>query len=293
MGTARAVLAADTMGDVKAEGEAITRESYKTAGGKSASMYRTHVWKGWPVFKNGLTLIACSTTIFVTGPALITAALWACPRTASVVGACGYLAHLFLSRALHTGSMESYWWRAQHFHLAVMEYFGYRLLIEDDVKLRPDRKYVIGTHPHGVYALGQMPFMFTSRHNPLYQLFPFLKNKVQNTGASVVFYIPLLREMFLLAGHVVVSKGTLKHWLKKGHSVGIVVGGEVRLRQDARHCNAHQCGLMHRNPKPFRLNPKPFTCIDLAEQSNITKHWASVMHRCLTSMHIKDVGFRV
>ena len=37
-------------------------------------------------------------------------------------------------------------------------------------ELKADRKYVIGTHPHGEYALGQLPFMFTSKHNPLFQV---------------------------------------------------------------------------------------------------------------------------
>jgi hypothetical protein len=103
-----------------------------------------------------------------------------------------------------------------------MEYFRYQLLIEDDLVLKPERKYIVGTHPHGVYALGQLPFMFTSRHNPLFQLFPFLANTVHMTGASVIYYIPLVREMFLFCGFVVVSKPTLVHWLPRKHSVGIV-----------------------------------------------------------------------
>jgi len=31
------------------------------------------------------------------------------------------------------------------------------------------------------------------------------------------------------AGHLVVSKPTLQHWLRKKHSVGIVVGGEAEV----------------------------------------------------------------
>jgi len=49
------------------------------------------------------------------------------------------------------GSLESYVWRGLDLHLSVMEYFNFRLLVEDDLEILPDRKYVIGTHPHGIY----------------------------------------------------------------------------------------------------------------------------------------------
>ena len=206
----------------------VSRERYTTADGKSASVYRTHVWRHWPAFKNGLTLLTCSTLIFAVGPGLFAGALWACPRPLRLLLGAAYGAHLVLSHAQHSGSMMSRWWRRLDLHLAVMEYFGYRLLVADDVELSPERHYVIGTHPHGVYALGQLPFMCTSPNNPLHRLFPFL-DKTVNTGASVVFYVPGVREMFLLVGHVVVSKRTIERWLRRKHSVGIVVGGEAEV----------------------------------------------------------------
>lgn len=214
-------------GERVALSDVVTREQYKTAEGRSASAYRTHLWNRYPIFKNCCTLLACSTTTFVVGPGLVAGALWACPRPVSWLAGAVYCLHVLFGNAMHTGSLENFWWKSLDLHMAVLEYFGYRLLVEDDLALRADRKYIVGTHPHGVYALGQLPFMFTSRHNPLFQLFPFLANKVHGTGASVVFYIPGIREMFLLAGHVVVSKRTLIHWLKREHSVGIVVGGEA------------------------------------------------------------------
>jgi 2-acylglycerol O-acyltransferase 2 len=225
-------------GGAVALSDVVTREQYKTAEGRSASAYRTRIWASWPLLKNLTTLLACSSSLFVVGPGIVAGALWACPRPVAWVAGAAYSLHVLFGNAMHTGSLESFWWKGLDLHMAVMEYFGYRLLVEDDLVLRPDRKYVIGTHPHGVYALGQLPFMFTSRHNPLFQLFPFLKNKVHGTGASVVFYIPGIREMFLLAGHVVVSKKTLVRWLQRGHSVGIVVGGEAECLAAANNQDA-------------------------------------------------------
>jgi len=181
------------------------------------------------MLKNLTTALTCSSTTFVMGPTLLGFFLWACPRAVSWPLGVVYGLHVLFGNAMHTGSLESYVWRGLDLHLSVMEYFNFRLLVEDDLEILPDRKYVIGTHPHGTYALGQLPFMFTSPYNPLFQLFPFLKDKVHGTGASVVFYIPIVREMFLLAGHIVVSKGTLIRWLSKSHSVGIVVGGEAEV----------------------------------------------------------------
>eukprot|EP00802_Teleaulax_amphioxeia_P016700 Tamp_16824.p1 GENE.Tamp_16824~~Tamp_16824.p1 ORF type:complete len:397 (+),score=69.57 Tamp_16824:1-1191(+) len=210
-------------------GEAITREQYKTADGKSASMYQSHVWRNWPMFKSFMGLFFCGSGIFVVGPAIFAAAVWQLPRVLSIPSLCLYFAHVLFGNAMHTGRLESHWWRKLDLHLAVMEYFRFRLLVEDDLSLHPDHTYIVGTHPHGVYALGQLPFMFTSKHNPLFRLFPFLANKVHGTGATVVYFVPLVREMFLLAGHLVVSKPTLQHWLRKKHSVGIVVGGEAEV----------------------------------------------------------------
>ncbi|MFC0289688.1 hypothetical protein, partial [Kaistia hirudinis] len=71
--------------------------------------------------------------------------------------------------------------------------------------------------------------MFTSYKNPLYRRFPFLRNKVHSTGASIIYFIPFVRELFMIFGHIDVSRSALKRTLNKGSSVGIVVGGEAEV----------------------------------------------------------------
>ena len=91
---------------------------YKTADGKSASIYRTHVWRAWPGLKNVLTLICCSTCTFVLGPSLFVGMLWVCPQQLSIAVGAVYGLHVLFGNAMHKGNLESYRWKSFDFHLA-------------------------------------------------------------------------------------------------------------------------------------------------------------------------------
>jgi len=117
---------------------------YKTADGKSASMYQSHVWRNWPVpqracagpcdaadiartrsltsciacvrarhaqmFKSFMGLFFCGSGIFVVGPAIFAAAVWQLPRVLSIPSLCLYFAHVLFGNAMHTGRLESHWY---------------------------------------------------------------------------------------------------------------------------------------------------------------------------------------
>jgi hypothetical protein len=94
-----------------------------------------------------------------------------------------------------------------------------------DAKLSPDRQYVFAVHPHGIHC---MPLsQFTSYNSEFNKQFPGLVGvKITALCASVMFKLPLVREIFLSWGYVDASRKVANQVLECGKSVVVCTGGE-------------------------------------------------------------------
>jgi len=90
------------------------------------------------------------------------------------------------------------------------------LLFENRAALDPSTQYVIGVHPHAALPVGTI-MQFTSRDWDM--LHPIPRDNIRVLVASVCFYLPVLREMYLGAGFVDASKFSAKRVLEDGRSV--------------------------------------------------------------------------
>jgi len=198
----------------------------KLADGSPASVFRTKVWDTWPLTRTAIVLVSGSTMLFLTGPLLGATAWYALPRWLAAPLLLGYAAWVATSKSHKDGSVVDTAYRTSTVHLATLEYFKARLVMEDSLELRESRPLVIGQHPHGVYGYHGIFFMASSKKNFFYRKFPHLANKICLAVADVLFYVPFVREILLYVGHVVVSRSTLEKMLAMGRSVGIVIGGE-------------------------------------------------------------------
>uniref|UniRef100_A0A452E2N4 Acyltransferase n=1 Tax=Capra hircus TaxID=9925 RepID=A0A452E2N4_CAPHI len=107
-------------------------------------------------------------------------------------------------------------------------------------ELPPDRNYVLGSHPHGVIAVGS--------GTGLSQLFPGLRFSM--AVLNCLLYLPGHREYFLSCGACSVNRQSLDYVLSQsqlGRAVVIVVGGanEALYAVPGEHC------LTLRNRKGF------------------------------------------
>lgn len=98
---------------------------------------------------------------------------------------------------------------------------------KDDFK-DPSARYIFGTHPHGVMSLHHMGTMLCPAVCEIGKSFSDLSpiSTRRDLAASVLFRIPLLRELALSAGAVDAGRQTASRMLEEGYSLAIVVGGE-------------------------------------------------------------------
>lgn len=91
-----------------------------------------------------------------------------------------------------------------------------------------DGQYIFGSHPHGVMSVHHIGTMMCPavcvKGKAFADLSPMRKRR--DLAAAVLFRIPLLRELSLLAGAVDADRKVASRMLKKGLSVGVLVGGE-------------------------------------------------------------------
>ena len=89
-------------------------------------------------------------------------------------------------------------------------------------------RYIFGSHPHGVMSLHHMGTMLCSAACEEDRAFTSLSpmSTRRDLAASVLFRIPLFRELALLAGAVDADRAVASRMLAAGFSLGIVVGGE-------------------------------------------------------------------
>lgn len=93
--------------------------------------------------------------------------------------------------------------------------------VVSETTLDPQRQSIIAAAPHGILSLNHALY-FTDAGGFL-SMFPHDR---RDLGASVIFRIPLFRELLLWAGCVDASKATARKMLKSGKSLFIYPGGE-------------------------------------------------------------------
>ena len=97
------------------------------------------------------------------------------------------------------------------------------LRIVCDVPLDHGRQSILACAPHGVLS-GNHALLFTDAAGFLTKHF---SHDRRDLGATIIFRIPIFREIFIWAGCVDASKQTAQKMLKQGKSLQVYPGGEA------------------------------------------------------------------
>ena len=120
------------------------------------------------------------------------------------------------------------WWPVSH------DYFPVSLKVWDGAtysstpsaahKAALPSKFIMAMHPHGPFPVSASILMpqIARFGAPLGDLFA----SVRFAAASAVFWLPLVRDMYLWLGCIEASRRTLTQALSRGHSIAILPGGE-------------------------------------------------------------------
>jgi hypothetical protein len=85
--------------------------------------------------------------------------------------------------------------------------------------------YIFGCHPHGIHCMGLIEL--SNPYNEFAKLFPNVAGlKLTGLAATVIFKIPVVRELFLYMGYVDASRSVVSKALAAGQSLYICIGGE-------------------------------------------------------------------
>jgi len=94
-----------------------------------------------------------------------------------------------------------------------------------DAKLLPNKQYVIAVHPHGIHCTPLA--LFSTVGSSFDMRFPNLVGqKLTGLAATIMFKIPLVRELFLNMGYVDASRCVASKVLEEGRSLYVCTGGE-------------------------------------------------------------------
>jgi hypothetical protein len=161
--------------------------------------------------------------IYAIGPLLAIVLARVLPRRASALLAAAYAVRVATDTSSKTGRASWSWMRSQRLFCQCFEYLPLALRVGADVHLDPQKKYVVGLHPHGIFP-ASMAYL-CCQQSAWYERFPGIKFFI--TGATVVFQVPWVREVAMAFGAVDARREVLEGMLKAGHSVGIAIGGEA------------------------------------------------------------------
>jgi len=106
-----------------------------------------------------------------------------------------------------------------------MAYFDPIVLI--DGGLAEGNQYVFAYAPHGIHGFGTAVLMDEGEGSPFFRAFPWLRGRLVGLGAKILFFVPLVREVFLAIGWRDASRACAVRALSEGNSVYIIVGGEA------------------------------------------------------------------
>lgn len=164
--------------------------------------------------------------------------------------------------------------------------FKVRFINKDS--LDPNKQYLYAIHPHGMITLSKS-LHFSDINSPLY---PYWKNS-RHAAHSVLFMLPLVREIGLLSHLIPVGKSYLQYYINKGVSITLHPGGarEIQYSQE----NLDEDYIYLKNRKGFirlcQKNNLPIVPIyGWNEQSIFTyKPHFSVLNKILSKM----LGFTI
>lgn len=109
-------------------------------------------------------------------------------------------------------------WKLFNYSSTCANYFG-RFDIVASAPIDPKGQYFVASHPHGTLIFQRM-FWRSSLLEPL-----FPSERVRMLAASVLFRIPIVREMTLWFGAVDASRSNVDRLLRRGCSVVVYPGG--------------------------------------------------------------------
>ena len=92
-------------------------------------------------------------------------------------------------------------------------------------KLPSNSTFIFGCHPHGIHCTAVIEL--SNPYNHFAKLFPNVAGlKLTGLAATVIFKIPVVRELFLYMGYVDASRSVASKALAAGQSLYFCVGGE-------------------------------------------------------------------
>lgn len=89
--------------------------------------------------------------------------------------------------------------------------------------LAPQKQYIFAVHPHGIHCWALGAFACTG--GQFAQKYPGLS--CRGIAASVIFFIPLVREIFLWLGYRDARRSSAERILREKHSLFVCTGGEA------------------------------------------------------------------
>eukprot|EP00050_Salpingoeca_kvevrii_P014708 m.39132 g.39132 ORF g.39132 m.39132 type:complete len:339 (-) comp5928_c0_seq1:47-1063(-) len=136
-----------------------------------------------------------------------------------------YFAQIALSDAHETGSSEWPWFKRLRFWRHCSNYFPITTIADDGADLMPEQVYLFACYPHGVINATLPEMLFTE--SAFAQKFP--GQQPVAIAATIVFRIPVLREILLWCGFRDANRHVIASALRSGRSVAILPGGEAEL----------------------------------------------------------------
>ena len=100
---------------------------------------------------------------------------------------------------------------------ACANYFGAFEIRGAENITHPERQHIVALHPHGPTAFSRIHFLCGFRD--------LLKRPSRMIGASVLFYLPIVREITLWFGALDADKETVEMLLREGVNVELYPGG--------------------------------------------------------------------
>lgn len=137
---------------------------------------------------------------------------------------------VFDARSAHTGWPDNNFRRYIRLHPVwnwFRAYFPAQLVKTAD--LDPERKYILGYHPHGVYAFALFSNIVFSHH--FLRLFPGLELMMTTLPAN--FWFPFWRDYALALGSATCTSESIKYRLKHGNpgaTIVIALGGAEEFK---------------------------------------------------------------
>ena len=116
--------------------------------------------------------------------------------------------------------------RSMEFWKTHFEYFPFSLVKgKEDMAFEKEKQYVFAVHPHGIHCwvLNMMAFP----DSPFDAEFGLVsEGRMTGLAATVIFQIPVVRELFLSMGYVDASRSVANKALLNGRNLFVCTGGE-------------------------------------------------------------------